>query len=358
MSNNECIVMLGTSINTKGGISSVIRSYMETDLFQRWNIIYIPTHIDGILMKKIFYAIRSLAQFIYLLLAKKIQLVHVHSASNASFYRKSIFILLSRCMRIKVVFHLHGGGFIQFYRENEGNISGKYIKFILLSVEKIIVLSEEWKKSLATIVGAEDIQVVNNPVGSATLLNLNRECIRGKILYLGLLSRDKGIYDLLYAVKDLKNRIPEIMLEIGGVGEFEKIRHMIKKFNLEKDVKILGWVDLKRKKELLSTASVFVLPSYYEGVPISILESLAVGLPVVSTNVGGIPSIIKNGVNGILIPPGDIAQLVDAILSILSDNNLAEKLSLNGKKIIIRRYLPEHSSKKISMIYQELLNIN
>ncbi len=348
--------MVGTSLATKGGISSVIRSYMETDFFQKWRVIYISTHIDGGGLRKLFFAVRALGLFVFYLMVKKVQLVHVHSASNASFYRKSFFILFAHLAGVKVIFHLHGGGFIKFYRNNETYVSGRYIKSVLLSVEKIIVLSEQWKSALEEIIGVQNVAVIQNPIPSEKWLDLKR-CTNGKIIiFLGLLTKDKGIYDLLRAVSIVKKKIPEICVKIGGVGEVDKVVSFSKDMGLGDSVELLGWVDGREKEGLFASASLFVLPSYYEGVPISILESMAVGVPVIATNVGGIPSIIKNGVNGVLVNPGDVESLSNAIVSLLTNSQIRESLSDNAKKDIINDYLPSKVIESIDLLYSELLN--
>jgi glycosyltransferase involved in cell wall biosynthesis len=97
---------------------------------------------------------------------------------------------------------------------------------------------------------------------------------------------------------------------------------------------LLGWVTGENKEALLSTASIFVLPSYYEGLPMSVLEAMAWGVPVITTPVGGIPEVVRHGEEGVIVQPGDIVGLTAALRQLLDDESLRQRLGANGRKRI------------------------
>jgi glycosyltransferase involved in cell wall biosynthesis len=137
------------------------------------------------------------------------------------------------------------------------------------------------------------------------------------MLYLGLLTEAKGIYDLLDVVKDgLDDYNGRLILHVGGNGEVEQLQKVIEEARLEDVVKYEGWLDGERKSRLMNLCCVYVLPSYHEGLPVSILEAMSYGEYIVSTKVGGIPEVVGKDV-GVLINPGYRKALKDVLDSIV-----------------------------------------
>ena len=126
------------------------------------------------------------------------------------------------------------------------------------------------------------------------------------LLFLGLLGKNKGIYDLLECIRDHKVEFQgKLKLYIGGNGEIEHVKQLIKEYGIADIVIFEGWVSGDKKIELLNKSDAYILPSYKEGLPISILEAMSYGMPIISTPVGGIPEIVSNGENGYLVEPGN-----------------------------------------------------
>jgi glycosyltransferase involved in cell wall biosynthesis len=115
-----------------------------------------------------------------------------------------------------------------------------------------------------------------------------------------------------------------------------------------------GWLGREAAGQLLSRASVFVLPSYAEGLPMSVLEAMAAGCPVVATRVGGIPDLITDGVDGLLVPPGDPHALAAALERILRDPAFARQLGNAARQTIANRYTAERSLERLEQLYAGL----
>jgi glycosyltransferase involved in cell wall biosynthesis len=143
-------------------------------------------------------------------------------------------------------------------------------------------------------------------------------------------------------------------LLIGGNGEIEHLKDKIKKHKLEELVEFLGWITNTRKIDVLNSCDVFILPSYNEGLPVSVLESMSYGKTIISTNVGGIPEIVRHGENGLLINPGNLEELKNAIDYVFLH---PEKLPEYGKasEQIVRKHLPGEVIKELRAIYESVL---
>ncbi|NCB26148.1 MAG: colanic acid biosynthesis glycosyltransferase WcaL [Bacteroidia bacterium] len=151
------------------------------------------------------------------------------------------------------------------------------------------------------------------------------------LVCVGRLSAQKGQLVLLEAFgRALKNG-RKIKLILAGDGEMRQtIEKTIQKHQLNEHVEITGWISGERVRELLRNSCGLVLPSFAEGLPVVIMEAMAMGRPVISTFVAGIPELVRDGVNGWLVPAGDVDALVDAIVK-LTDTP-PEQLTAMGKR--------------------------
>ena len=118
-------------------------------------------------------------------------------------------------------------------------------------------------------------------------------------------------------------------------------------------IEFIGWVSDEKKIQYLNKADAFILPSYNEGLPISILEAMTYGLPIVSTKVGGIPEVLKDGINGFLIEPGNECQLSLIIKKVINDPVSFVSLGQNNSTLI-QPYLPHNVKNSLIKIYSEI----
>jgi len=191
----------------------------------------------------------------------------------------------------------------------------------------------------------------HNPTVIKELNYNNSELV--KILFLGRLGKRKGIYDLIDAAKHLKSR--NIEIDLFGDGNLEEFKKLIEDNNLQEKVKIMGWISGEKKDEVLRNSDIFILPSYSEGLPMSILEAMAVGLPVISTPVGGIPEAVEDGINGFLVKAGDCVELTKKIDLLADDRALREEMGEQGYRIAKEKFDIKIIIKNLQEIYDELL---
>jgi len=351
----NCIVLLGTSAVTLGGIAAVIRSYEQAGLFDRWPVVHVPTHRDGSGAQKFALAARSFVRYVAMLMRGRVLLVHVHSASNASFWRKAIFIVAAFAAGRPVIFHLHGGGFEDFYWRRCGPWRRAVVRFILDRSSEIVVLSEVWRRRVSEMTRNANIRPVASPVEAKELLRINRVERSGPVLlFMGRLDRDKGLHELIDALAVLRRQFPALQLRLAGEGDRNGIIAHARARGVMAAVDFAGWVTGPAKIKVWAEASVYVLPSYIEGLPMSVLEAMAAGLPVVASNVGGIPDLIKDDVNGLLVAPRDVPGLVAALERVLRDSALQARLGNAGRELFAASFAPDCVVPQIEAIYRRL----
>jgi glycosyltransferase involved in cell wall biosynthesis len=345
------LIMLGTAFDTRGGISAVVNTYRAHGLFERWPIEYIETHCDGGAWRKARTALAAVRRLVVSLARDRNAIVHIHGASRASFWRKSIFMAIALAARCPVIFHLHGGGFARFYDEECGPLRRRVVRFLLERASRIIVLSSQWRAWVASAMHNPNVACIANPMQMHPEPPAARR--RNTLLFLGRLERAKGVFDLVDAVAALRKTHPDVRLilagdDVDGLGRYADER------GVADAVQLTGWVGPEKKRALLDSTAVFVLPSYAEGSPISLLEAMAAGLPSVATAVGGIPDVVADGVNGMLVEPGDVGMLTNVLRRLLDDRMLRSRLGAAARETVRLRFDADHVIGELERIYASL----
>jgi len=179
------------------------------------------------------------------------------------------------------------------------------------------------------------------------------------VLFVGCLRKGyeyKGLKYLIEAVSLAKKEIPKIKLIVAGGGEKQKeYRNLCKKFGIENDVMFAGFVPLEKLPLYYAGSDVFVLPSINdcEGFGIVLIEAMACGIPVIGTKAGGIPAVISNGKDGVLVEPRNPIELKNAIIKILKNRKFAKKIALNGNKKVLYEFNQKKFCSKITRIFRE-----
>ncbi len=280
------------------------------------------------------------------------KILHIHSASGKSFIRKSVIILWANLWGYKIICHIHGGKLPSFFNKIGIKNAAKIIK----RCNVIVVLTEGWQQYFKEKFKNPNVCIVPNFVDPIPPTSLSTQEGALKLLFLGNINHDKGIFDLLAVINEQKtNWIEKIHLSICGVGpDLQEMQDIIKASGLESFVSYLGYVKNEAKIRAIQDCDAIVLPSYFEAQPVCILEGMAAGKGIIASNVGGIPDMINDGTNGILISPGDKDALTSAISSYIDNRDLLgrhAKAALEKSK----EYSVEMVINKLNVIYSQLL---
>lgn len=328
-----------------GGVAAVENVY--STFYKPFN--HVATVVDYGAMRKLLTFFKAYAEFwCWMLFHSEIQIVHVHGASYASFWRKRIFINLAKRFGKKVVFHCHGSEFQRFTSQHTNAV----VK-TLNKCDCIIALSDSWKEWFEQTIHHKNVVVIKNVIAPPHIHKVAHD--RFTLLFLGRLGYRKGIYDLLDVLIAHKNEFQgKLELFFGGDGDVEQVKEIIYKNGLEEIAQYQGWVDGDKKESLLNMADAYILPSYNEGLPISVLEAMSYGLPIISTKVGGIPEIIADGVNGYLITPGGKDAIYASIKKLLDNPELAKQMGAKSLEIV-KEHLPAYVEKQLHDLYESLV---
>lgn len=170
------------------------------------------------------------------------------------------------------------------------------------------------------------------------------------VLFLGEIGQRKGAYDLPAVIRGVRAVMPQVRFVIGGSGDIEGVRGMLDAADRDA-VEFPGWVRGEDKARLLRESSLYILPSYNEGLPMSILDAMGYALPIVSTTVGGIPQLVTNGRNGMLTAPGDTKAMADAIVDILGTQGRAQAYGMQSLAVVNAQYSLEAHIDALVRVY-------
>lgn len=178
---------------------------------------------------------------------------------------------------------------------------------------------------------------------------------RFTIITISRLVKKNAVDVLIQSISELQSEIPNLNLKIVGYGpEEQKLKKLVTDLNIEDKVDFVGKVEPDRLPELLRDADIFVRASRSEGLGSAFLEAMAVGLPVIGTEVGGIPDIIINRETGLFVKVDDPADLANKISSLYNDENLRTNLSKNGISLVEQKYNWKKIASQIDNIFQKI----
>lgn len=343
------ILTIGSDpFKSKGGIAQLIKSYSE--IYETFN--FVASHRNGNIFQRTLTAVSAIFRVLFFFIFYDIKIVHIHTASYSSFYRKCVFINLSKIFCKKVILHVHGGGLIDFYHANP-----KFIKRNYNKVDLIIAITKHSERFIRENGLSTNIVRIGNTVTKPiSVYDRMYDNTLIKFLFLGVISPKKGVYDLVKVITNYKELfVNKIELHIGGVDNDNKLKQLILDTKTDKLIRYYGWCNTELKTKLLQECNILILPSYIEALPVSIIEGMTYKMAIIGSNVGGIPDLVEQRKNGILITPGNLEEIKSAIDFFIAN---PEKIIEYGKCSFEKsqEYYPEVIEQKLTNIYKNLLN--
>lgn len=367
----KSILFIGAVPPPYHGVSVANAILLNSKLMEK----YIVIHIDNAKKKNIKEigekSIRNywlnlivIGEIIWKLLSTKIDIVYIQLSQNKlGFLRDYIYILAAKIFRKKILYHLHGGYFKKFYEES-GSILKYFIKFSLKNCSGVIVLGQSLIHIFKDLVPGDRIFVVENGI-SQHVIDKNKfkdryETHNIKVIYLGTLVESKGVLDILHAIPLIVEKCNNV--EFIFVGSWQNIEEKnraltyIRSQGIEGYVNFLGNKTGLEKEEILNNAHIFVLPTYYifEGQPLVLIEAMASGLPIITTNQGCITEMIEDGYNGFIVKQRDINQIADKIIQFVENKDLCIQMGENNIKKYYDKYTAEHFCERFIRVVERI----
>ena len=351
------VLMVGPLPPPVGGMATVVENLMEAfagRLDARVLNTVKTTAAERPMWAGIAAQLKLLGRLGWSCIAWRPAVVHIHTCSWFTFWRNGVDVLLARLLLRPVVLHIHGAQFHRFLAGLSGP-QASLARALLRAADRVVVLGAGWREVLADWVPPERIVVVPNGVPVGT--QVRPDAVGPfRILCLANYERRKGQDDLLRAVAALATERPVRVALFGAEAEPGR-RQALLDFAGElglADVLVPGPVTGADKDAEVAGAHCFCLPSHDEGLPMSMLEAMAVGLPVVATRVGAIPEALDDGREGLLFEPGDVPALTAHLERLIADPSAAAAIGAAGRARLVREFSLAQSSATLLGVYRSV----
>ena len=352
------MLLIGPILDNKnaGGIVTHIKNLLKASRCVNTDFIYDIFESVNIRNKfDLFLIFKNLRKLYYISI--EFQVVHINiSLGPTSIIKGVLFLIIVKLAKVKrIIVQFHGGSIKKL-----GLFSRLLLKVFNLS-NIVIFLTREQKKDFdATSCNKKTntILIPNFVFVPDAIKLISKKIIKDnepiRVLFLGRVVEEKGVFSLLKAAKCISSeKRLSIHFTIDGVGkDLIKAEEYVKENHLSEIISLPGFVSGKKKIELLRRSHIFVLPSWHpEGIPYSLLESMAYGLPAIATCIGGIPDVIDNNLDGILISSPDPEEITRALLIFLQNRDLLALMGENAREKIKNKYDIQVGIRQFQSIY-------
>ena len=313
--------------NSRGGMATMMRLLIE-DTDPRFRVRLVPTYIDASLAARLWTGISGMLKASALLLFGFVDVLHVHYSWRGSIVRKSVPLFVARLRGVPTIVHSHTSQFFPWFDELPPPLR-RAVRAALRADYSVVLCQSHVKESCARLGFDEsNTRVLYNPVVMPAVEPSPRTRQPLQAVSLSRMGANKGSYDLVRAIGMLPSDIrANVRVTLAGDGDVDQVREFVRANALDDTVDVVGWVGPTDRDRLLAESAIFVLPSYSEGLPMAVLEAMANGVVPVTTPVGAIPEVVTDGVNGVLVRPGDPGQLAAALQSLIVDTELRNRLA-------------------------------
>ena len=291
-------------------------------------------------------------------------LIHLNpSLDFKALIRDGILLSLAKNYDHKVLVSFHGWSLLvqnridKYFLPLFRNIYGR--------ADAYIVLAQEFKEKLLKWGFYKPIFVETTPVDDELLrgfdLGKRLKCFnpnqRIQILFLARIIKSKGIFEAIYTIYYLRQRFPVVRLLIAGDGQHLKdAQKLVNNLGLNREVEFLGYIGGQHKQKAFANSDLYLFPSTHgEGMPTSVLEAMAFGLPIITYPVGGIKDFFEDGEHGYLVKTHDPHEIASLVVKLIESPNILRKISRYNHQYALKRFTASQNANRLADIYMELV---
>ena len=345
----EKVCHIGPALDVQGGISSVLVSYKK--LFKLPDENFMPSYNGSF--------VKSLPLFFCLCLKllfcpPDVPYFQIHTSFNGSFFRKFLISLCLRLRRKKYVVHVHGSRFIRMC-ETSPKLVQRFIRCYFRHSVMVVCITPDMQEFLDDFVGKGKCRYVVIPNPCSTIadvpvdLTLHEKPV--KIVFSGRYGQRKGVYDLVKAFSNANFKNP-VELYLFGDGEVEKVKSVVADSPKAEMIHVSDWLKHEEYLKTLVQFDLLALPSYAETFGMSLVEAMGLGIPVVAACSGGVPYVVRDGVDGFLVDAGDIQMLSKNLETLVDDTALRVRMGHDAWMDAVKNYKSDVVLDKLENAYK------
>lgn len=333
--------------------STLINSSLSNEI--EWSLIdtTADSNITATIRKRALKAFKRTLNFFLKLIFSRVHTVLIFSADGTSFIEKGFMAMLAKLFRKKVILAPRSGFILRDIEQSK--FMRFYVKMVTSRVDSVICQSKFWAAFFKELSGKKDeeLPIIHNWIDTTKYNSVNRDSDPStvNVLFMSWVDKNKGIFDLVNSAEKVCAQHENVCFHIAGEGSaFEEVKALVSQLQLSNKFVFHGWVNGNKKSRLLSNSQIYVLPSHFEGFPNSLVEAMASGLAVVSSNVGSVNDILIHKENGFVFEMGEINQLSDCLITLIEDKSLRMRIAKNGYKTVHANNSIDYAVEKFKKI--------
>ena len=324
------LVATPSGLSGQGGIDRMMGA-LKGELDRQGNdamtVRFLASRGSGHFVLSFFYMVGFCLRMLSARFRQRADVVHINVSSCGSTYRKLVIAKCADVFGVPYVLHLHGAKYQTFWSGDDGFLSRR-IRHMFERATRVVVLGRVWRDFIAhrAPAAAGRIVIIPNATEIPSLPHVGGgDSVH--ILFLGRIGARKGVPQLCEALQNI-HHLTGWRATIAGDGDVAETRARVVSLGLADRVTLPGWVGPRDVAALLAGSDILVLPSFAENLPVSVIEGMASGLAVVATPVGAVEDIITNEETGLLVSPGNVAALTEALTRLIDDAALRTRLGM------------------------------
>lgn len=354
------VLILSKDFSAQGGVVNYVSSLMENSM---GNVVFDHLSIGRNSTSKIrnlFFPFIDSVRLARKVSANRYDCVHINPSLNAkAVLRDGLNIVTLRLFGVKrIVVFFHGWEDAFLGKLEKNVLGGLLFRKIFQEASVILVLASRFRDSLVELGFQQDkIRVTTTMFDGRLFDGLERRQKKQKtLLFLSRFIPEKGVYELLSAFGAMTNRYPELTLILAGDGpERERMEQWVRERGMANRITFPGYLRGKEKTQVLLNSDIFVFPTYHgEGCPVSLLEAMAAGLPIITSTAGGIPDVFTDRENGILLTKITAQEIEKAISDLLVDEQRLSQVGENNRKRAWENYEANTVVSEMVKVYYSL----
>jgi glycosyltransferase involved in cell wall biosynthesis len=355
------VLLVGKGPPDRGGIPTFLRTLLTGPLAERHRLTFLNVAHSGVPQGGRATASnlgRTLRDFVRVWRAARgHEIVHVHSAMapSVTVLRAGLLALGGRLRGCSVILHVHGSELEAWLHTG---LRSRLLRLATSPAHRVAVCWTNGERLLVGALGAERVRLVDNGVEVPLVPAADPGAHAStRILYVGLLTPRKGVLDLLAASELLHERgVAHTLWLCGGTpDEGPEAEVPVREAAAAANAVLAGSRPPEQMHEAYEDADIFCLPSWYEAMPLSILEAAAHGLPVVASDVGDVSRAVLDGVTGFVVPVKSAPSLATALEKLLSDPDARRRMGAAGRDHVRMNFSSEATARAVDRLYDEVV---
>lgn len=355
----QTVLLLGPSRAAISGVATHLNQIFASSLISEFRLLHFRIGSEGRNEGTVAKVVRFVGSPFALagrIIADGSDVVHINTSINKkAFLRDLVYVIVAKLLARRIIYQIHGGALPHDFFGSHGPLAS-WARWVFRMPDAVLVLAEAERIAYEKFFTLKQLRVIPNAIDlrhySGIAKRFDQKIL--KLVYIGRLAEGKGLFETLEALQLLHERGTgrfELSLAGGGAAE-DSLRACVAKLGISAMVRFVGPVFDEDKHRFWTNAHLFVFPSWSEGLPYAVLESLASGTPLITTSVGGIPDAVTHGIHGIIVPPGDAVAIANALQALEMDRPRLHKMSAACIEKARQQYSIERLAKELAELYR------